>query len=188
MHQVLQDQCLLILLLPLFRRTSHPHVKINKMVSKHTANYHHSPSVLTWRIHPLMFPQTLELHLSSKILCYIFFWKQLYASPWLGKNGEVLRVLEKLFANQKIESRHFTHARKVEFTPRFPHYSPCSALLIPPMQHFFWKSITSVERGQETMMFEPLWWISVNFVIEYKRLNVKDWIVLVKTFHWNWDT
>lgn len=94
-----------------------------------------------------MFPQTLQNFISLQKFCYIFFWKQLYASPWLGKNGEVVRVLEKLFANQKIESRHFTHARKAEFTPRFLHYFPCSALLIPPMQHFFLKIYYPSRKG-----------------------------------------
>ena len=140
MHQVLQDQCLLILLLPLFRRTSHPHVKINKMVSKHTANYHHSPSVLTWRIHPLMFPQTLELHLSSKILLH-FFLEATVRLTMVGKKWWGAQSTRKIICKSKIWKQTFYSCPQGRIHPQVPALPPMFCITHPAHAAFLFENL-----------------------------------------------
>ena len=54
-----------------------PHVRINKMVNKHTADYHPSPPKLTSRIHPLIFLWTPKGFIFSPE-CFFNFFKPVF--------------------------------------------------------------------------------------------------------------
>ena len=86
----------LIFCCPLFSENYlNPQVRINKIVNKHTADYHPSPSQLILRIHPPEY--------------FLNFFLILYIPPWLQRTFEfiVLRLLATTFVNQKTESVHF---------------------------------------------------------------------------------
>ena len=92
-------------------------VRINKMVNKHTPDYHPSPSELTSRIYLLVFLWTAKGNISLSI--YIF--SQNCIPPWLWKifKSIVLRLLESTFVSQKIESVHFYSCPQTTPSPRF---------------------------------------------------------------------
>ena len=71
---------------------------------------------------------------------FLNFFSNLYIPAWLRKNFKlmVLRLLEKTFANQNIESIHYYPYLKVKFSPRFL-LSPLQAEGNYPFR--FWKSI-----------------------------------------------
>ena len=72
-------------LLPFFFEECHNRqVRINKMVSKLTADYHPSPSQLTSRIHPHISMDSQEIYLSRNFLQ--FFSKPVFSSPWSRKS------------------------------------------------------------------------------------------------------
>ena len=115
-----------------------PLVRINKMVNKHTVDYHLSPSELTSRIHSLMFLWTPNECICPSILSIVIFFSDLYDPPWLQKsfNFMVLRLLEKTFVSRKIESAHF--------------YPCLQRKLSPPPPRFlsvFWASISPQQKG-----------------------------------------
>ena len=93
---------------PLFSENHlNPQVRINKMVSKHTVDYHPIPSQLISRINPLIFLWTRKGFMSPESFLNIFL--DLYIPPWLWKSFKfiVLRLLTNTFLSQKIESVHF---------------------------------------------------------------------------------
>ena len=71
-----------------------PQVRINKMVSEHTVNYHPRPSELTSRIHPLILQWTPKWFMSPEY--FLNFFSNLQIPPWLQKSFKfmVLRLLE----------------------------------------------------------------------------------------------
>ena len=62
--------------------------RINKMVNKHTVNYHPSPSQLISRIHTLIFSWNCEGFTSPESFLNVFL--NLYIPPWLWKNFKVV--------------------------------------------------------------------------------------------------
>ena len=56
---------------------------LTKWINKHTFNYHHNPSQLTSRIHPLIFPWTHKGFISPESL--IFFPKPVYSTMVVEK-------------------------------------------------------------------------------------------------------
>ena len=70
-----------------------PQVRINKMVNKHTVDYHPSSSQLTSRIYPLRFLCTPRGFIFSE--SFLNFFLNLYIPPWLQKSLGFI-VLKKL--------------------------------------------------------------------------------------------
>ena len=97
-------------------------VRINKMVNKHTFDYHPSPSQLTLRIYPLIFLWTPKGFISPE--SFLNFFLNLYIPPWLRKSFKfiVLRLLANTFVSQKIESAHFYSCSQAKLPPGFFHY------------------------------------------------------------------
>ena len=84
-----------------------PQVIINRMVNKHTGDYHPSPSQLTSRILPLIFLRTPKRFAFPE--SFLNFSLNLHISLWSQKSFKfmVLRLLANTFASQKIEFVHF---------------------------------------------------------------------------------
>ena len=111
------------------------HVRINKMVNKHTADYHPSPAQLISRIHHLIFLWIPKGFISPESL--LNFFLNLYIPPWLWK-FVVLILLANTFVSQKIESVYFYSCPQAKFPPMFLSlssrqrlFSAQGALLIP---------------------------------------------------------
>ena len=122
-------------LLPIFSENYlNPQARINKMVNKHTVNYHPSPSQLISRIHPLIFLWTPKGFISPE--SFLNFFLNLYIPPWLQKSFKfiVLRLLANTFVNQEsVESVNFYSCPQAKLSPGFYHYpSGRRKLLIPP--------------------------------------------------------
>ena len=84
-----------ILYCPLFSENDlNPQVRINKMVNKHTVDYHPSSSQLTSKIYPLRFLCTPKGFIFSE--SFLNFFLNLYIPPWLWKSFKVivLRLLQ----------------------------------------------------------------------------------------------
>ena len=80
---------------PLFSKNYlNPQARINKMVNKHTVDYHPSPSQLISRIHTLIFLWTPKGFISPE--SFLNFFLNLYIPPWLQKSFKfiVLRLLK----------------------------------------------------------------------------------------------
>ena len=95
-----------------------PQVRINKMVNKHTVDYHPSPLQLTSRIHPLIFLWTPNGFISPELFLN-FFPKPVY-STMVAESFKfmVLRLLANTFVSQKIESVHFYTRSQAKLSPR----------------------------------------------------------------------
>ena len=91
--------------------------RINKMVNKHTVDYHPSPSEFTSRINLLIFLWTPKGFISPEH--FWNFFSNLYIPSWLQKSFKfmVLRLLENTFVSQKIESVYWWPQAKL--SPRF---------------------------------------------------------------------
>ena len=91
-------------------------VRINKMVNKHTIDYH-----------PYLFPEYFLNFFSNSISHY-----SLGSFKFI-----VLRLLENSFASQKTESVHFYSCPQAKLSPRFLSSPPSRRkLLISPRQYF----------------------------------------------------
>ena len=96
---------------PLFSENYlNPQARINKMVNKHTVDYHPSSSQLISRIHPLIFLWTPKGHISPE--SFLNFFLNLYIPPWLRKSFKfiVLRLLQIHLRVKKLKLFIFTHA------------------------------------------------------------------------------
>ena len=112
-----------------------PQDRINKMVNKHTVDYH----PLTSRIHPLIFLWTPKGFISPE--SFLIFFLNLYIPPWLRKSFKfmVLRLLANTFVSQKINLFIFIHVPKQNSHSGFYHYPPGRRNLpIPPEQCFLY--------------------------------------------------
>ena len=70
---------------PLFSENYHnPQVRINKIINKHTVDYHPSPSQLISRIQPLIFLWTPKWFISPEP--FLIFFLNLYIPPLLRKS------------------------------------------------------------------------------------------------------
>ena len=96
-----------------------PQDSINKIVNKHTVDYHPSPSKLTLRTHPLIFLWTPKEFISPEY--FLNFFLNLYIRPWLRKSFKymVLRLLASTFVSEKIEFVHFYSCPEAKLSPRF---------------------------------------------------------------------
>ena len=95
-----------------------PQVRINKMVNKHTVDYHPSPWQLTLRIHPLIFLWTPKGFFSPE--SFLIF-SETGIPPWLRKSFKFivsLRLLVNTFVSQKIESVHFYPSPQAKLSTR----------------------------------------------------------------------
>ena len=97
----------LIFCCPLFSENYlNPQVRINKIVNKHTADYHPSPSQLISRIHTLIFLWTPKGFISLE--SFLNFFLNLNIPPWLQRSFTFgVKITANTFVSQKIESVHF---------------------------------------------------------------------------------
>ena len=107
-----------------FENYLNPQVRINKMVNKHTVDYHPSPSQVDSRIHLLIFLWTPKRFISPE--CFLDFFLNLYIPPWLRESFKfiVLRLLANTFVSQKTESFHFDSWSQGKLSSRFLSSSP----------------------------------------------------------------
>ena len=123
---------------PLFSKNYlNPQARINKMVNKHTVDYHPSPSQLISRIHTLMFIWTPKGFISPE--SFLNFFLNLYIPPWFRKCFKfiVLRLLQIHLWVKKLHLFYPTHAPKQNSPSDFYHYPPGRRELpIPLEQHF----------------------------------------------------
>ena len=105
---------------PLFlKEYLNPQLRINKMVNKHTVDYHPSRLPLTSRIHPLIFLWTPKRVYLSRIFLQ-FFLIPVYPAMVAEKfKFMVLRLLANGFASQKIESVRFCLCHQAKLSPKF---------------------------------------------------------------------
>ena len=90
LYALFQNQCPHFLMPPLSRRISQPSSQINKMVNRHTVNYHLSPSSSNSRIHPLIFLWTpLGLTLST---VFVEFFLKLVHTTMVVENFQIYVV------------------------------------------------------------------------------------------------
>ena len=116
-----------------------PQVKINKMVNKHTVDYHPSPSQLISSIHYLIYLWTLKGFIRSE--SSLNFFLNLYILLWLQKSFKfmVLRLLQINFWVKKLNLFIFTHAPKQNF-PQVLIITPQSENNCPsPPNSVFWR-------------------------------------------------
>ena len=125
-----------------------PHVKINKMVNKHTVGYHPSSSQLTSRIHPLIFLWTPKGFISPE--SFLNFFLNLY-STMIRKSFKfmMLRLLANTFVSQKTESVHFYSLAPSKTLPQFFIITPQTEGNYPfPPNSIFWRSIFPQEKAE----------------------------------------
>ena len=131
-------------LLPIFSENYlNPQTRINKMVNKHTVNYHPSPSQLISRIHPLIFLWTPKGFISPE--SFLIFFLNLYIPLWLWKSFKfiLLRLLVNTFVNQKIESVHFYSCPQATLPQVFISTSQAEGNYSFLLNRVFWRSIFS---------------------------------------------
>ena len=123
-----------------YKNYLNPQARINKLVSKHTVDYHSSPSELISRIHTLIFLWTLKWFISPESFLNFF----LYIPPWLQKSFRLLQIHWRV---KKLNLFIFTYAPKQKSLPGFYQYPPGRReLLIPPTQPFL-KTFFPEEKG-----------------------------------------
>ena len=92
--------------------------RINKMVNKHTVDYHPSPSQLISKIHTLIFLCTRKGFISPE--SFLNFFLNLYIPPWLQKSFKFsVKITANTFVSQKIESVHFYSCPQPKLYHRF---------------------------------------------------------------------
>ena len=107
-------------LLPIFSENYlNAQVRINKMVNKHTVDYHPHPSQLISWIHPLIFLWSPKGFISPKPFLNFFLNLYIPLCLWKGFKFIVLRLRANTFVNQKIESVHFYSCPQAKLSPRF---------------------------------------------------------------------
>ena len=95
---------------------------MNKMVNKHTADYHPIPSESTSRIHPLIFLWALRvfsLTNISWIFCQTCISHHACRNFWIYG---IILLLENKFVSQKIEFLHFYSYPPSILPPGFYHH------------------------------------------------------------------
>ena len=110
---------LFILWCPLFfENYLNPQVRINKIVDKHTVDYHPSPSQLILRIHSLIFLWTPKRFISPE--SFLNFFLNLFIPPWLRKSFKfiVLRSLQIHLWVKKIECFNFYSCPQAKLAPK----------------------------------------------------------------------
>ena len=128
---------------PLFSENYHnPQVRINKMVNKHTVDYHPSHSQLIWRIHAVIFLRTPKWFVSPE--SFLDFFLNLHIPPWLRESFKfiVLRLLANTF-----EYPHFVHTPKQNSPPGFYHYPQAEGNYPLLLNSVFWRSIFPQQKG-----------------------------------------
>ena len=140
---LISNKCSHFLLSTLSENYLNSQVRINKMVNKHTVDYHPSPSQLISRIHPLIFLWTPKGHISPE--SFLNFFLNLYIPPWLQKSFKfiVLRLLEIHRWVKKLNLFNFTHAPK-QNSAGFYHYPPGRRELPVPYRV---EKITKINKG-----------------------------------------
>ena len=121
----------------------------NKMVNKHTVDYHPSSSQLISRIHPLIFLWTPKGFISPE--SFLNFFLNLYIPPWLQKSFKfiVLRLLQIHLRVKKLNLFIFTHAPMQNSSPGFYRYPPGRKELSIPIEKCFFKMFFPEEKGGE---------------------------------------
>ena len=119
------------------------------MVSKHTVDYHPSPSQLISRIDTLKFLWTPKGFTSPESLLNVFL--NLYIPPWLQKSFKfiVSRLLQIHLWVKKLNLFIFTHALKQNSPQGFYHYPPDRRELPIPPEYCFLKIFFPEEKGGE---------------------------------------
>ena len=100
-----------------FEECFNPQVRINKMVSEHTFDYHPRPSELTSRINPLIILLTTKGFIFPEY--FLNFFSYLYIPPLMRKSFKfmVFILLENTFMSQKLNLFIFTHAPRENSSP-----------------------------------------------------------------------
>ena len=95
-----------------------PYVRINKMVNKHTVDYHPSSSQLISTIYPLILLQTPKGFLSPE--SFLNFFLNLYIPPWFRKSFKFsVEITANTFVSQKFVPVHFYSCPQAKLFPRF---------------------------------------------------------------------
>ena len=146
---------------PLFSKNYlNPQARINKMVNKHTVDYHPSPSQLISRIHTLIFLWTPKGFISPE--SFLNFFLNLHIPSWLCKNFKFI-VLTLLQIHLRVKTLNlfiFTYAQNQNSAPGFYHYPPGrQELSIPTKQRFlkvFFPEKKGGGGGKRIMEFKKL--------------------------------
>ena len=141
LYPLFRSQCSHFMLSLLFWKLSsenylNSQVRINKMVNKHTVDYHPSSSQLTSKIYPLRFLCTPRGFIFSE--SFLNFFLNLYIPPWLQKSLKfMVKITGKYILSQKIEFVHLYSCLQAKLSSIFSSLPPGRRNLpIPPKQHF----------------------------------------------------
>ena len=151
LYLLFQNKCFHFLLSTLSENYLNSQVRINKMVNKHTVDYHPSPSQLISRIHTLIFLWTPKGFISPE--SFLNFFLNLYIPPWLQKSFKfmVLRLLANTLIHlwvKKLNLFIFTHAPSKTLPQVFIITSKAEGNYPFLPNSVFWRSIFPLhERG-----------------------------------------
>ena len=141
--------------------------KVNKMMNKHTIDYHPSPSQLISRIHIfLIFLWTPTGLISPE--SFLNFFLNLYIPSWLLKSFKfiVLRLLQIHLWVKNLNLFICTHAPKQNSPSDFYHYLPGRwELPIPPGQRFLKIFFPWAERGERIILINSTMFAIFTFLV-----------------------
>ena len=126
-------------------------VRINKLINKHTVDYHPSPSQLISRIQPPIFLWTPKGFIYPE--SFSDFFLKLYIPPWLWESFRfmLLSLLANTFVSQKIESAQFYSffiALKQNSPSGFYHHHPQAEGNYPFLpNNVFWRYFFLSRKG-----------------------------------------
>ena len=131
-------------------------MRINKIVNKHTVDYHPSPSQLISRIHTLIFLWTPKGFISPE--SFLNFFLNLYIPPWLQKSFKFsVKITANTFVSQKIESVHFHSCPQAKLYRRFLSLSSRQKGIAHSSRTVFFEDIFSwEERGERIMELKKI--------------------------------
>ena len=130
--------------------------RINKIVNKHTSDYHPSPSQSISRIHTLIFLWTPKGFISPE--SFLNFFLNLYISPWLRKSFKFsVKITANTFVSQKIESVHFYSYPQAKLYCKFLSLSSRQKRIAHSSRTVFFEDIFSwEERGERNMELKKI--------------------------------
>ena len=151
---------------------------MNKMVNKHTADYHPIPSESTSRIHPLIFLWTLRvfsLTNISWIFCQTCISHHACRNFWIYG---IILLLENKFVSQKIEFLHF-YSYPQAFCPQDFITTTLGRRNTFPLNTAFWKSIFPQQKGG---IMELKKWPKLNLRRYWSQVLINFTIFVTITF------
>ena len=132
---------------PLFSENFlNPQARINKIINKHTVDYHPSPSQLISRIHTLIFLWKPKEFISPE--SFLNFFLNLYIPPWLRKSFRfIVKITTNTFVSQKIEYVHFHSCPQAKLYRRFLPLSFRQKGIVHFSQTVFFEGIFPEKKG-----------------------------------------